>query len=317
MSADLAPEPPEPLPTATREGGLGDQGMRMVDRVISEELSWIFRDQARKDFGIDALIELVHGDRRVSGRLIAAQIKCGKSWFSEPTADSAGWVYRGEVRHLNYWLGHSLPVILILCDPDDDRCYFAHVTAARARQTSSGWSMVVPRAQTLDVSAREQLQRLTRAPQRKDVVEFALLQHLVDRWGDRLRICPILEAPRDFHRFSHLIEIRGETGGTFGVHFIDASVRLPTVEAIEEELEWRAYNERATGGGIKDLMLFVVGDNLASIRLSADAQGLVERSPNLRLHRLLYDDEWHVRLTEVNSCDQPVEFWPGADEPGL
>ncbi|UJA21628.1 DUF4365 domain-containing protein [Thermoleophilia bacterium SCSIO 60948] len=314
MSADFAPDP---LPKATREDGLGDQGMRMVDRVVSEDLGWIFRDQTRKDFGIDALIELAHRDRRVTGRLIAAQIKCGKSWFSEPMADGTGWVYRGEVKHLNYWLGHSLPVILILCDQDDDRCYYAHVAAARVRQTSSGWSIVVPRAQILDASAQEHLKRLTRAPQRKDVIEFALLQHLVDRWGDRLRICPILEAPRDFQRFAHLIEIRGETGGTFGVHFIDASVRLPTAEAIEEELEWRDYNERATGGGVKDLMLFVVGDDPESIRLSADAEELVDRSPNLRLHRLLYDDERIVSLTEIDSGDRPLEFWPGADEPGL
>lgn len=316
MSADFAPEPPEPLPRATREDGLGDRGMRMVDRVVSEELEWIFRDQTRKDFGIDALIELAHSDRRVTGRLIAAQIKCGKSWFAEPTADGSGWVYRGELKHLNYWLGHSLPVILVLCDPDNDRCYYAHVAAARVRQTASGWSIVVPRAQTLHASAREPLERLTRAPQRKDVIEFALFQHLVDRWGDRLRICPILEAPRDFHRFAHLIEIRGETGGIFGVHFIDASVRLPSTEAIEEELEWRAYNERATGG-IKDLMLFVVGDDLESIRLSADAQALVAQSPNLRLHRLLYDDDRIVSLIEVDTDGRPVEFWPGADEPGL
>lgn len=101
------------------------------------------------------------------------------------------------------------------------------------------------------------------------------------------------------------------------MHFIDASLRLPTVEAIGEELEWRAYNERATGGGIKNLMLFVVGDDLESIRLPADAQELVDRSPNIRLHRLLYDDDRIVSLAEIDSNDRPVEFWPGADEPGL
>lgn len=308
---------PESLPLATAEDSLGDQGMRIVDRVVSEELGWIFRDQTRKDFGIDALIELANRDRRVTGRLIAAQIKCGKSWFAEPTADGSGWTYRGELKHLNYWLGHSLPVILVLCDPDTDECYFAHVAAARVRHTSKAWSIGVPRSQALDASAREYLQRLTRAPQRKDVIEFALLQHLVDRWGDRLRICPILEAPRDLHRFAHLIEVKGETGGTFGVHFIDASVRLPTVEAIQEELEWRAYNERATGGGVKDLMLFVVGDDPKSMRLTAEAQELVARSPNLRLYRLLYEDEWRVGLTEIDAEGEHLEYWPGADEPGL
>ena len=142
MSADFAPDPPEPLPIASAEDRLGDQGMRIVDRIVSEDLGRVFRDQTRKDYGIDALIEL-------------------------------------------------------------------------------------------------------------------------------------------------------------------------------EELEWRAYNERATGGGIKDLMLFVVGDDPESVRLSLEARELVEKSPNLRLYRLLYDDEWLISLTEIDANDQPVEFWPGADEPGL
>lgn len=309
MSADFAPDPPEPLPIASAEDRLGDQGMRIVDRIVSEDLGWVFRDQTRKDYGIDALIELVHSDHRVTGRMIAAQIKCGKSWFAKTTADGSGWTYRGELRHLNYWLGHSLPVILVLCDPDTDVCYFTHVAAPRVRETSMGWSIDVLRSQTLDAEARKQLERLTRAPQRTDVIQFALLQHLVDRWGDRLTICPILEAPRDFHRFAHLIEVKGETGGTFGVHFIDASVRLPSVEAIQEELEWRAYNERATGGGIKDLMLFVVGDDPESVRLSLEARELVEKSPNLRLYRLLYDDEWLISLTEIDANDQRVRLY--------
>jgi hypothetical protein len=203
MSADFTPDPPEPLPIASAEDELGDQGMRAVDRIVSEDLGWVFRDQTRKDFGIDALIELVQSDRRVTGRMIAAQIKCGSSWFAKPTSDGSGWRYRGELRHLNYWLGHSLPVIIVLCDPDTDECYFTHVTEERVHRTEKGWSIVVLQSQTLDAAARKQLERLTRAPQRKDVIEFALLQHLVDRWGDRLKICPILETPRDFHRFAH------------------------------------------------------------------------------------------------------------------
>ena len=104
MSADFVPDPPVPLPIASNEDQLGDQGVRTVDRIVSEDR-----------------------DRRVTGRMVAAQIKCGKSWFVEPTSDGSGWTYRGELRHLNYWLGHSLPVILVLCDPDTGDCYFTHV----------------------------------------------------------------------------------------------------------------------------------------------------------------------------------------------
>ena len=135
MSADFVPDPPVPLPIASNEDQLGDQGVRTVDRIVSEDLGWVFRDQTRKDYGIDALIELAHSDRRVTGRMVAAQIKCGKSWFAEPTSDGSGWTYRGELRHLNYWLGHSLPVILVLCDPDTGDCYFTHVAERLSRSS--------------------------------------------------------------------------------------------------------------------------------------------------------------------------------------
>ena len=55
MSADFVPDPPVPLPIASNEDQLGDQGVRTVDRIVSEDLGWVFRDQTRKDYGIDAL----------------------------------------------------------------------------------------------------------------------------------------------------------------------------------------------------------------------------------------------------------------------
>ena len=67
-----------PLPIYTRQAKLGDAGMRMVDQAVSGELDWIFRDQTRKDLGIDAIIEVVQGGSRATGRMIAAQVKCGQ-----------------------------------------------------------------------------------------------------------------------------------------------------------------------------------------------------------------------------------------------
>jgi len=37
----------------------------------------------KADLGIDAQIELVNPERRGTGRLIGAQIKCGESFFKE------------------------------------------------------------------------------------------------------------------------------------------------------------------------------------------------------------------------------------------
>ena len=48
----------------------------------------------RHDFGIDGLIEIVSSNGAVTGQIIAAQIKFGKSFFNEE--GPLGYIYRGE-----------------------------------------------------------------------------------------------------------------------------------------------------------------------------------------------------------------------------
>jgi hypothetical protein len=83
----------------------------MVDQIVSDDLRWIFRDLRKADLGIDAQIELVSPEKRGTGRLIAAQIKCGPSFLGAP---ESGFVFRGKSKHLRYWIEHSLPVMVIL-----------------------------------------------------------------------------------------------------------------------------------------------------------------------------------------------------------
>jgi hypothetical protein len=67
-------------------------GINAVEAIVLR-LGWIFREQARPDFGIDALVEICeHG--KPSGRLIALQIKSGESFFKECSTD--GFVCRGS-----------------------------------------------------------------------------------------------------------------------------------------------------------------------------------------------------------------------------
>lgn len=58
-------------------------GVAAVDKLF-HQLGYIFREQPISDTGIDAHIEIVH-DNVVTGKLIAAQIKSGVSWFQETT----------------------------------------------------------------------------------------------------------------------------------------------------------------------------------------------------------------------------------------
>jgi hypothetical protein len=52
---------------------------------------------------------------RLSGRLIALQLKSGGSYLEKV---EGGWVYRGKYKHLRCWLGHVLPVVIVFYDPD-------------------------------------------------------------------------------------------------------------------------------------------------------------------------------------------------------
>ena len=89
------------------------RGVNAIEAVFLNDFKWIFREQAVSDFGIDAQAEVVEFDKP-TGKLMALQIKIGASYFRKHGED---FIFYGEQRHLDYWLGHSLPVFLILHDP--------------------------------------------------------------------------------------------------------------------------------------------------------------------------------------------------------
>lgn len=135
-------------------------GVLAVQRVIVSELEWVFREQSVEDFGIDAHIEVVE-DGECHGALIAAQIKSGPSYFTERSAE--GYIFRGDQKHLDYWLRHSLPVIIALVN-DDGEVVWEHVTPERVSFTEKGWKITVPFGQRLEESAAHLARVASRAP---------------------------------------------------------------------------------------------------------------------------------------------------------
>lgn len=89
-----------------------------------EALGFAFREQPTSDFGIDAQVEVRAGSRG-TGELLALQIKSGDSYFREATAD--GWCLRTDAVHANYWLEHSLPVIIVQVDVEQQRVFWQAV----------------------------------------------------------------------------------------------------------------------------------------------------------------------------------------------
>jgi hypothetical protein len=127
---------------ATAETGIG-----WVKFAVAHRLGWIFREQPSQDKGVDAQVEEVC-DGRATGRLIGLQIKSGQSWLKRRTG--SGYIYPGDLEHLTYWQGHSLPILIVLFDPIVAEAYWQLVPYDRVRLTPRGWTITVPLSQTIN-----------------------------------------------------------------------------------------------------------------------------------------------------------------------
>src|SRR5262249_28620698 len=136
------PMPPDP--TTERNG------INAVEKIFLDEFGWLFREQPVSDYGIDAQVEVVENNEP-TGKLIALQIKTGASYF-RPNGDD--FVFYGELRHLEYWTRHSLPVFLILHDPDRNLTVWQKVERRLANVTKKRWSIVVPSANVLEAASK-------------------------------------------------------------------------------------------------------------------------------------------------------------------
>lgn len=133
------------------------EAVQAVELAFVRELGWYPREPPAPDYGIDLYVEAAV-DGVPNGRMLGVQIKGGPSFFAETAGDSV--VFRSEERHLEYWLGHSLPVVVALYDPGEQAILWQAVTPGTAESTGKGWRLMVPQAQRLDASSGPALQGL-------------------------------------------------------------------------------------------------------------------------------------------------------------
>lgn len=114
------------------------------------EAGHIFREQSVSDYGIDAQIEIKDG-AKATGRLIAVQIKSGRSFFSNEGQN--GFLHYVSNRHRDLWINHSLPVILVLCDLDERDCYYEIVSDETCVRTDKRWKIQVPKKKTITTAS--------------------------------------------------------------------------------------------------------------------------------------------------------------------
>lgn len=119
-------------------------------QLLFVKLSFIFREQPIEDYGIDAHIEVMENDK-ATGKLIALQIKSGDSFFKEKTNDNI--VFRGEMKHLSYWVSHSLPVMLVLYNIEEKIAYWEIINKDKIIKTAKNWKLHIPLTQQINISS--------------------------------------------------------------------------------------------------------------------------------------------------------------------
>ena len=144
------------FPTYTPSARRGEEGINLVTKIVNDELHWLFRRTHQEhDFGIDGQMDIVGSENEVTGQFVGVQIKHGKSFFQEK--DRWGYVYRGEIKHFNYLCNYPAPVIIVLCHPQSEDCYWAAFDPEQATLTDKGWKLTVPFASKLHDSREELL----------------------------------------------------------------------------------------------------------------------------------------------------------------
>lgn len=136
---------------------MGELGVTEFTRAALK-LGWIVRRQHESDQGIDAQVEKVtsvtrgNGSLReqATGRLIAVQIKGGRSWFRAATA--SGWWFSFSERERNLWINHALPVVVAMYHPEHDKVYWQRIGPTTITKAKTKYRVEVPASQTIDTA---------------------------------------------------------------------------------------------------------------------------------------------------------------------
>lgn len=136
-------------------------GVNEVERIFLNEFKWIPRKIFESDVGLDMEVEICE-NRKPLGQLFGIQIKTGESYFKENVTGDV--VYRGNNIHLEYWLSHCLPILIVLHNPVSGVTLWETVTADKISRTKNGWKIEIPVSQQLNINFKTKIQDLNKFP---------------------------------------------------------------------------------------------------------------------------------------------------------
>jgi hypothetical protein len=140
-----------------------ENGLNLVSSIVNNDFKWIFRPNHNEtDFGIDAYIDIVSEENSITGQSVALQIKTGPSFFKSKSKN--GFIFYGEMKHLNYYLNSQLPILIVICDVEKKRCYWVHFDGNKIEKTPTGWKINIPKSNLLERTKKQKILKLLPNP---------------------------------------------------------------------------------------------------------------------------------------------------------
>ena len=136
-----------------------EKGVTFVKMKVENDLDWIFRStHLEDDYGIDGYIDIIGINNSVTGKYLGVQIKTGKSYFK--TKKGFGWEFKGENKHLNYYLNLDKPIIIILVNLEQQVAFWGEFDLNKVTKTSTGWSILIPEYNELSKNSKQEFKKL-------------------------------------------------------------------------------------------------------------------------------------------------------------
>ncbi len=144
------------FPRINRSTVTGEKGITILKEIIENNLGWFFRENhLEQDFGIDGYMDIITESGQITGKSIAFQLKSGSSYFTEQ--NEIGFIFRGERKHLNYYLNLDIPILIILIDLDNKNAFWEVFDGAKTEQAGKNWKMTIPRRNQLNNHSEKKL----------------------------------------------------------------------------------------------------------------------------------------------------------------
>lgn len=292
-------------PIPSEEDRRGRIGVNIVGIKVHKLLEWIFRETSSSDLGIDGEMEVRNEDKTSHGRIISVQIKCGASFLKEHT--KRGYIYRGAMKHLRYWLEHTSPVIVILCDSDSEICWWEEINLQKITIHEKGWSIEIPFDNELNASARTGLIKVANRLQKKDLVELLLRDWLGWSFEHKLRLASTFAIPQDYHWFSHLGAVGEEY---FMIDYILSDIEGFKSEEIKDMLRYARSNHDQYG--YTHFLLAFISESTALFKGIPEPE--VISGVTIEYVPLLLELTEEPKLSEIGQDDKRIAFYDQGEQ---